>query len=124
MHELSIASALFDIVSEKAKRFPGERVIGVTMSIGGVQALEPDAVSTCFTLLSEGSAIAGAELTIKRRPIVVFCRYCEAEREADAHFACVTCGNYGVRLVGSQAMSVEKMTLRSRENTMDESHGR
>jgi Zn finger protein HypA/HybF involved in hydrogenase expression len=48
MHELTIASALFDVVSRQAQLYPGEQVVAVAMSIGGWQALEPEAVQTCF----------------------------------------------------------------------------
>jgi len=117
MHELTIAAALFDVVSRQAQRFQGEQVVGVTMSIGGWQALEPGAVQACFALLAEGTPIAGAVLTIDRRPVAIFCRDCDAERVADAAFVCATCGNHVVRFLASPGMTVDKITLRSREDT-------
>lgn len=117
MHELTIAAALLDVVSRQAQGFPGEQVVEVFMSIGGWQGLEPEAVRSCFALLAEGTPIAGAALTIERRPVAIFCSECNAERVADAAFVCATCGNHVVRFLASPGMTVDRITLRSREET-------
>jgi len=87
------------------------------MSIGGWQALEPEAVQNCFALLAQDTPIAGAVLMIERRPVAIFCSGCDAERVADAAFVCATCGNHVVRFLPSPGMTVDRITLRRREDT-------
>jgi len=113
MHEIAIACALFDLVARQARDYPADRVTGVTMSIGGLQALEPTSIGVCFELLAEGTNIAGAVLTIQRRPVTAFCRDCAKEGEVDPQFRCGGCHGENVQSFASQGMMLEKMTVRS-----------
>ncbi|WP_158913179.1 hydrogenase maturation nickel metallochaperone HypA [Caulobacter sp. S45] len=119
MHEVAIACALFDTVSAQAARFPRERVVGVTLSIGGLQALEPHAIRTCFALLAEGTNVAGAELVVERQAVRVFCRSCDGEHTADTRFHCRACGGDQVRLLPSRGMTVDRIVMREEATTME-----
>ncbi len=113
MHEISIACALFDLVAKQASRYPADRVSGVTMSIGGLQALEPASIEVCFAHLAEGTKIAGAVLTINRRPVTAFCRDCGKEDDVDPQFRCGCCHGENVQGFASQGMMLEKISIRS-----------
>ncbi len=113
MHEIAIACALFDLVAKQARRFPDKRVTGVTMSIGGLQALEPASIGVCFELLAEGTKIAGAVLTILRRPISTFCRDCDREQVVDSQFRCGYCNGENVSAFVSHGMTLDKISVQS-----------
>ena len=113
MHEIAIACALFDLVAKQASRYPADRVSGVTMSLGGLQALEPTSIEVCFALLAEGTNVAGAVLTINRRPVTAFCRDCGKEDEVDPRFRCGACHGENVQGFASQGMMLEKISVRS-----------
>jgi hydrogenase nickel incorporation protein HypA/HybF len=112
MHEVAIACALFDLVVQHASRYPTERVSGVTMSIGGLQALEPASIQVCFAHLAEGTHIAGAVLSINRRPVTAFCRDCGKEHVVDSQLRCASCHGESVQGFASEGMLLEKISIR------------
>jgi hydrogenase nickel incorporation protein HypA/HybF len=113
MHEITIACALFDLVAKQASLYPNDNVSGVTMSIGGLQALEPASIAKCFALLAEGTNVAGAVLRITRRPVTAFCRDCGRQHETDPQFRCGCCHGENVEGFASQGMTLEKISIRS-----------
>ncbi|WP_203728463.1 hydrogenase maturation nickel metallochaperone HypA/HybF [Paractinoplanes durhamensis] len=61
MHELAIAESIVDAVCERAA---GRTVHRVTVRIGALSAVVPDAMRFCFDLACEGTAAEGAVLDI------------------------------------------------------------
>lgn len=59
MHELGLARNIVAIVSEHAA---GRRVRRVRLAIGPLACVEREALSFCFDIVAEGTALAGAEL--------------------------------------------------------------
>ena len=59
MHELGLARNIVAIVSEHAAR---RRVRRVRLAIGPLACVEREALSFCFDIVAEGTALAGAEL--------------------------------------------------------------
>lgn len=119
MHEIAIACALFDLVQKQVAAFPQDHVTGVTMSIGGLQALEPSSIAHCFALLAESTKIAGAVLTIDRRPLLAFCRDCGGEQVIDARYRCSCCLGEKLQAFSSSGMMLEKIFLRSNSRTKE-----
>jgi hydrogenase nickel incorporation protein HypA/HybF len=111
MHEITIACALFDLVQRQVLGYPHDRVSGVTMSIGALQAVEPSAIELCFGLMAEGTNIAGAILTIDRRPLRAFCRDCGREQVVDAQYRCGCCLGEKLQAFSSSGMTLERILL-------------
>jgi hydrogenase nickel incorporation protein HypA/HybF len=65
MHELAIAQSIVEMVDETAAR---QRVRKVTIEIGALTCVSPDALRFSFGLVAEGSAADGAELEIRSVP--------------------------------------------------------
>jgi hydrogenase nickel incorporation protein HypA/HybF len=63
MHELAIAESIVDAVCEKAA---GRAVHRVTVRIGRLSAVVPDALRFCFDLATEGTPAEGAVLEIEQ----------------------------------------------------------
>jgi hydrogenase nickel incorporation protein HypA/HybF len=61
MHELAIAESIAGTVCERAG---GRSVRRVTVRIGALTAVVPDAMRFCFDLAVEGTIADGAELAI------------------------------------------------------------
>lgn len=59
MHELGLTRNIVAIVSEHAA---GRRVRRVRLAIGPLACVEREALSFCFDIVVEGTALAGAEL--------------------------------------------------------------
>ena len=59
MHELSLTRNVVSIVAEHAK---GRKVRRVRLAIGPLACVERRALTFCFELVAEGTALAGARL--------------------------------------------------------------
>ena len=65
MHELAIAESLASMIAETAA---GRRVIRVTLEIGDLSCVSPEALSFSFGLVTEDTSARGATLDIRRTP--------------------------------------------------------
>ena len=90
MHELAIAESVVDAVTRK---LPDATVTGVHLEIGALSGVVPDSIRFCFDLATEGTALAGAELTITEQPARCRCRSCGAEFQPDFPIMLCACGS-------------------------------
>ena len=63
MHELSITQSVVEICEQNAG---GRRVLSVTLEVGGLSGIVPDAVEFCFEACTRGTLLEGAKLIIER----------------------------------------------------------
>jgi hydrogenase nickel incorporation protein HypA/HybF len=61
VHELSITQSIVEICAEQAG---SARVTRVTLEIGDLAAIAPDALRFCFELCTQETALQGAQLEI------------------------------------------------------------
>lgn len=80
MHELSIATSLVDIASQKAAEAGSDSVSKVYLKIGVLSCVTRDALEFAFDVATEHTVLEGATLEIEDVPAVVFCPQCEGER--------------------------------------------
>ncbi|HEY0331003.1 MAG TPA: hydrogenase maturation nickel metallochaperone HypA [Rhodopseudomonas sp.] len=111
MHEITITCALMRVVNEEVLRRGGGKVSAITMTIGGLQGIEPRVLQSSFDLLAEDTNMAGALLRINRRPVRVFCRDCQDERVADQRFRCGSCQGSDVSMLPSEGMTVDEIVV-------------
>lgn len=73
MHELSIAASVVESAQDVAHRLGADRVEAVTLRIGALAGVVPDALRFSFALVAEGTALDGAELVIEEIPARARC---------------------------------------------------
>jgi hypothetical protein len=61
MRELSLAQAIVDVVTRHSQ---GRTVVGVELRVGRAREVMPETLDFAFSLLTEGTALDGAELQI------------------------------------------------------------
>jgi hydrogenase nickel incorporation protein HypA/HybF len=79
MHELALTQSIVEMVAEHAQ---GRTVRRVTLEVGKLTCVMPDALRFCFDLVAAGTALDGAMLDI---------------REIEGRARCVTCGEEFIR---------------------------
>jgi len=93
MHEMTLAVNVVEEVERCLADFDAAaRVMSVTLEVGGLRAVVPEALSFCFEVASSGTRIDGARLIIEEIPVEVRCDRCDRQwvvRELD--FLCPTC---------------------------------
>lgn len=73
MHELSVATAIVEQVHEAAIAHGATRVGEVTVAVGRLCGVVPDALAFNFDLAAATTLLEGARLQIEARPVVVHC---------------------------------------------------
>ena len=108
MHELSITRNVVAIVGQHAR---GRLVRRVTLEIGVLAAVVPDAVRFCFDVVSTGTPLAGAELVIDQVPASGTCRACGATFAVERPVAVCGCGARDVAVRGGDELKTRSMEL-------------
>jgi hydrogenase nickel incorporation protein HypA/HybF len=94
MHEMSLAMSLIEQVERCLAGFsPQARVVRITLEVGRLRAVVPDAMRFSFQVVSEGTAAEGAELVLEDVPVRVRCEACDKEWNLEGIlFSCPDCG--------------------------------
>ncbi|MGI8840293.1 MAG: hydrogenase maturation nickel metallochaperone HypA [Caulobacteraceae bacterium] len=108
MHEMAIIQSVVSMVEEAAA---GRRVRVVTLEVGALSGVSPDALAFSFDLVIEGTALDGARLDIRNIPGRARCLACGAEFETRGLAAACPCGSPRlVRLCGEE-LNVKSLEL-------------
>jgi hydrogenase nickel incorporation protein HypA/HybF len=93
MHEMGLAMSVVDEVTRVLEDFgPQARALRVTVQVGRLRAVVPEALDFCFEVASHRSRAAGARLVIEEVPIRVRCATCAREWIVErVEFFCPTC---------------------------------
>jgi hydrogenase nickel incorporation protein HypA/HybF len=109
MHELSLCEAIAATVTKHA----GERTAsGVVVRIGHLRQVVPDALSFCWTMLTEGTDLERCQLEIEQVPAVILCAACGTETTLDVPLmVCNTCSSDDVTLLSGEEFQVASLDL-------------
>jgi|SRR6516162_78412 hydrogenase nickel incorporation protein HypA/HybF len=108
MHELGIAQAIVDQVSERAR---GARVLRVVLEVGKLAAVLPDALRFCFDLAAEESLLAGARLEIIETPGRARCRECGGTVQLDRPFGRCECGSTDLEWLAGEELMIKEFEV-------------
>ena len=89
----------------------GRRVISVTMEIGNLSGVVPDAVEFCFDACTRDTILDGARLIIELIPGRGRCR-CGAESPISSYFdPCPSCGSFGLTVIAGEELRVRELEV-------------
>ncbi|MBL8473939.1 MAG: hydrogenase maturation nickel metallochaperone HypA [Rhodocyclaceae bacterium] len=109
MHELGIARNIVAICTEHAAA--GARVVRVTLEIGRLSAVMPDALRFCFDACTRDTPLAGAELDIIDTPGRARCRACGAEIALAERVGLCACGSTDLQIVAGEELKIRSMEV-------------
>lgn len=110
MHELALSSSLVDALREEAARRGFARVRRVTLAIGALSHVEPEAMAFCFDIVTRGTLAEGTELEIERPPGRAFCIDCGQEVAIAARGeACPGCGGFRLLVRGGEELRLVEL---------------
>ena len=111
MHELSICSAIADAAARHAD---GRSVSQVTVQIGHLRQVVPDALQFSWEVVASATAeeLTEADLVVEEVPAVVECPGCGARTTLDMPIlACGRCSSFEVTLVSGEELRMVSIDL-------------
>jgi hydrogenase nickel incorporation protein HypA/HybF len=108
MHELAITRNIVHLVTEAAH---GRRVNRVTLEIGRLAGVLPDAIAFCFPEVARGTLCEAARLDIQAVAGRARCEVCREEFPLDDLLAICPCGSYRFRPIAGQELNLKSIEL-------------
>ncbi len=112
MHELAVCQSLLEQVQRVAADHGAERVERIRVRIGPLSGVEPELLTSAYTIAAAGTIAEGAELDIEPAPVRVHCITCGAETDAlPNRLLCGACGDWHTRLVSGDDLLLASLEL-------------
>jgi hydrogenase nickel incorporation protein HypA/HybF len=109
VHELSLCEAIAATVTRHAAE---RQATAVVVRVGHLRQVVPDALSFCWTMLTEGTDLEGCDLEIEQVPAVVRCGACATESQLDVPLMlCPSCSSDDVELLTGEEFVVVAVDL-------------
>jgi hydrogenase nickel incorporation protein HypA/HybF len=106
MHELSITRNIVAIVCERAN---GAKVTQVTLEVGKLSAVIPDAIRFCFDVVAQGTVLEGARLEVIEVPGRGRCRVCGLDVELRQWVERCACGSSDLDRLTGEELTIKQM---------------
>lgn len=106
MHELSLIRHIVAIVSERAN---GAKVTQVTLKVGKLSTVTPDAIRFGFDLATRGTTLEGAGLEIIEIPGLGRCRACGQDVPMNRLVERCPCGSVDLDRIAGQELIIAQM---------------
>lgn len=109
MHELAIAQGVADVCLQHAG---GRRVLAVSLEIGSLAAVVPEALEFCFESVARETLLEGARLEIVRIAATGYCRECDLVQPMGSYFdPCSRCGCSSLELRSGEELRVKDLEV-------------
>ena len=106
MHELNLIRDIVAIVKEQAN---GAKVVQVTLEVGKLSEVTPDAIRLGFDLATRGTPLEGARLEIIEIPGLGRCRTCGQDVPMNQLVERCSCGSVDLELIAGEELTVTQM---------------
>lgn len=109
MHELAIAQGVADVCLQHAG---GRRVLTVSLEIGSLAGVVPEALEFCFESVARETLLDGARLEIVRISATGYCRQCDLVQPVVSYFdPCPQCGFTPLELRSGEELRVKDLEV-------------
>lgn len=108
MHELGLTQQIIEIACARAGGAP---IQSITVEIGKLAAVLPDAVRFAYDLCKEGTAAAGATLTIIETPGRARCRVCGLDVLLDRPYGQCGAGHSDLEWLSGEELRIRAMEI-------------
>jgi len=112
MHEMSIVQSLLSIVEEEMSKNNAATLKAVRVTIGEMSGIVPDALKTCFEILTAKSEMKGAVLKMDITPLIGCCKKCQKEFKVEKYnFLCPECESTDVEIISGREMNIVELEV-------------
>ncbi len=112
MHELSIMEQTLAIALENAKRQNAQQIHQLTMKIGAMSGIVPEALEFAFDVVTTKTIAENAKLKIETVPVTCYCLNCDRSfQPADLFYTCPQCGNLSHHLLSGREIELTSLEV-------------
>jgi len=112
LHEISLLENVREILQEHAQKQNFKRVKKITLAIGKLSCIEPDALRFGFDAVMQGSLAEGAELILSEVAGKGICKACGKESAIDTLYApCQYCEHPFVDVTAGNDMQIKDLIV-------------
>jgi len=112
LHEISLLENVREILQEHAQKQNFKQVKKVTLAIGRLSCIEPDALRFGFDAVMQGSLAEGAELILSEVAGKGICKACGKESAIDTLYApCQYCKHPFVDVIAGNDMQIKDLIV-------------
>jgi hydrogenase nickel incorporation protein HypA/HybF len=108
VHELSIVCSIVELASEAAE---GGAVRRVTIEIGKLSGVEPEAIAFCFAEVARGTPVEGAALDIREVDAEARCDICGAEFLTPDMLSACPCGSLQFKRLRGDELNIKSIEI-------------
>jgi hydrogenase nickel incorporation protein HypA/HybF len=108
MHELSITCSVVEVVAEAAQ---GRKVSRVTLEIGKLSGVMPEAIAFCFPEVACGTALEAARLDIHEIDGSARCSSCGVEFATANLLTACSCGSPHFQRLTGEELNIKSIEL-------------
>lgn len=112
MHELSISLKTIDVVVGTATQQGFSKVTGITLGIGALSCIEPEALTVGIEFASRETIADGATLSIEMIPGRATCVQCGHQVVVESYQAfCPQCGCYDLKIETGEELKIKHIEV-------------
>ncbi len=116
MHEMAVAASLLKIITSTSLANGGYPIQSAQLAVGALSCVNVDCLQFGFEALARGTLAEGCTLEVRRVPIAIRCRGCNAEAELPGDtdsivLVCPTCASRDVELVHGRELDLETIRI-------------
>ncbi|MEB3170296.1 MAG: hydrogenase maturation nickel metallochaperone HypA [Synechococcaceae cyanobacterium] len=112
MHELSLMEEVRRLALAEIARQGGGRLRALTLRVGTLAGVDPEALRFAFTVLMEEEPTAGATLTLEPVPATALCQPCGVPFACpDGLIPCPSCGAISAALLGGRELELVSLAF-------------
>jgi hydrogenase nickel incorporation protein HypA/HybF len=108
VHELAVME---DIVATVEERVAPARVARLSLQIGQLAGVVPDALRFCFDACAQGTSLEGAALEIDEVPGRGCCRQCGSELWLPSFLELCSCGSADLEVIAGAELRVKSVEV-------------
>lgn len=107
MHELSIIESIIEIILAEMPKHNITRIEKISLRIGDMRQVVPDALLFGFECLSKNTPLEGADLSIENVPIRGSCKACQTEFQLKNWYqGCPQCNASEVEIIAGKELEI------------------
>ena len=112
MHEVSIIQSMVPQIEDFLTRGSYKKVNKIVLDVGVMSGVIKDALEFAYDICVKGTAIEGAELTVRMVPVTASCEKCFIKFEVhDYSFLCPQCNSKDIKMLSGNELTIKEIEV-------------